>query len=996
MQATHPPDPVPAAAGQGFNRSADQPQRDDAVERGAQTMVGPEVHVVQSYRRYAGIAGIAAATIGGLGLVGWIADIPLLTALNPGWVTMKVNTAIGLLTAGVGLFLAVPNGADRRARGTAVRICAGFVAAIGFATLAEHALGQDFGIDQWLVAEPAGAIGTLVPGRMAQLTAINFAAFGLALLAHTIRRSAFVSTVLSLLILACSVLVVTGYFLDVEALYKLSRSTVMAFPTAMAFLLLSTGLLLISESGLTEAVYRPATQLPGPETDRSAIRYHLYLRIAPFLLAVLGIEVVTIICFPLSLRGQVTRTTVALAMLLVVQFVATLGGRWPALLASTLAALAYDYFFLPPFYTFIIGSAQDWMTLGAFFVTALTVGELSGLAKRRAEAAETGTRIAHQASAYNRSLIEASPDPLVTIGRDGKITDVNAATEAIIGRSREELVGTDFSEYFADAAQARAGYERAFREGFVRDHPLDIQRRDGASIPVLYNASVYRDEAGEVVGVFAAARDVSGIQRAEREIRRLATFPQHSPMPIIEFDRAMQVRYSNPAMQRVLAECNIGDPRVFVPANWVSKLSQEGDADEIDVQEIGIAGRTFDERIFLSRESHSLRIWATDITERKQSERSLERLNRTLRTLSSANQALVRAKSEPELLHDMCQVLIDVGGYRMAWIGFAEHDAAKSVRVAAVAGHNEGYIEQAKVSWADNERGRGPTGTAIRTGQPQVNLNFATDPRMAPWRAEALKRGYASSAALPLKDSAGVFGALTIYAREAEAIGPRELDLFLEMAGDLAYGITAWRAGSERDAAVRRWYDSLEDTIGSIASTIELRDPYTAGHQRRVAKLAAAIGGELGLPEDRIRGIFLAGLIHDVGKINIPAEILSKPGKLTSLEMQFIRTHPQAGYDIVKGIEFPWPIAEAILQHHERLDGSGYPRGLAAEAVIIEARILAVADVTEAITAHRPYRPALGLDAALAEIESGRGRLYDPAAADACIALFRNKGFAFQ
>jgi len=160
------------------------------------------------------------------------------------------------------------------------------------------------------------------------------------------------------------------------------------------------------------------------------------------------------------------------------------------------------------------------------------------------------------------------------------------------------------------------------------------------------------------------------------------------------------------------------------------------------------------------------------------------------------------------------------------------------------------------------------------------------------------------------------------------------------------------------------------------------------------AKIAAATSR--GLPEDRIRGIFLAGLIHDVGKIDIPAEILSKPGKLTSLEMQFIQTHPQTGYDIVKGIEFPWPIAEAILQHHERLDGSGYPRGLAAEAVIVEARILAVADVTEAMTAHRPYRAALGLDAALAEIETGKGRLYDRAAVDACIALFRNKGFTFQ
>jgi HD-GYP domain-containing protein (c-di-GMP phosphodiesterase class II) len=344
----------------------------------------------------------------------------------------------------------------------------------------------------------------------------------------------------------------------------------------------------------------------------------------------------------------------------------------------------------------------------------------------------------------------------------------------------------------------------------------------------------------------------------------------------------------------------------------------------------------------------------------------------------------------------MCRVLVDVGGYRMAWIGLAEHDEAKAVRVAAVAGHDEGYTQQAQISWADNERGRGPTGTAIRTGEPQINRNFATDPRMGPWRAEALKRGYASSAALPLKGATGVFGALTIYAVEPEAIGAGELDLFIELAGDLAYGIAALRSGVAREAAVRQLHESLEDTVGAIASTVEIRDPYTAGHQRRVAKLGAQIAKAMGLPDDQARGIYLAGLIHDVGKINVPAEILSKPGKLTSLEMQLIQTHVQAGYDIIKGVEFPWPIAEAVRQHHERLDGSGYPRGLAADAIIVEARILAVADVTEAIMAHRPYRPAIGLDAALAEIESGKGRLYDAAAVEACVDLFRNKGFVFQ
>ena len=156
------------------------------------------------------------------------------------------------------------------------------------------------------------------------------------------------------------------------------------------------------------------------------------------------------------------------------------------------------------------------------------------------------------------------------------------------------------------------------------------------------------------------------------------------------------------------------------------------------------------------------------------------------------------------------------------------------------------------------------------------------------------------------------------------------------------------------------------------------------------------IAGEMGLPEDQARGIFLAGLIHDIGKINVPAEILSKPGKLTELQYQLIQAHAEASYDIVKGVDFPWPIAETVRQHHERLDGSGYPRGLSGDAILPEAKILAVADVVEAMMSHRPYRPARGIEAALAEVEKGKGSLYDTAAVDACVALFRHKGFAFD
>jgi PAS domain S-box-containing protein len=189
---------------------------------------------------------------------------------------------------------------------------------------------------------------------------------------------------------------------------------------------------------------------------------------------------------------------------------------------------------------------------------------------------------------------------------------------------------------------------------------------------------------------------------------------------------------------------------------------------------------------------------------------------------------------------------------------------------------------------------------------------------------------------------------------------------------------------------------SLRGSIQVISRIVEMRDSYTAGHQRRVTALSRAIALEMGLAEDRVEGLCLAGEIHDLGKISVPAEILSKPTRLTEFEFELIRIHPQAGYDIVKEIDFPWPIAEIILQHHERLDGSGYPQGLREAAILLEARILAVADVVEAIASHRPYRPALGIEVGLEELEQQKGILYDPDVVKACLTLFREKGFAFQ
>jgi PAS domain S-box-containing protein len=353
-----------------------------------------------------------------------------------------------------------------------------------------------------------------------------------------------------------------------------------------------------------------------------------------------------------------------------------------------------------------------------------------------------------QASAYNRSLIEASLDPLVTINLEGKITDVNSATEKVTGLSRHELIGTDFSNYFTEPEKARAGYQQVFREGWVQDYGLEIRHREGQVTPVLYNASLYRDENGRAVGVFAAARDITEAKRAERE---------------------------------------------------------------------------------------------------------LHRLNRALHTRSACNQSMVRAQDEPELLQEICRILVEEGGYRLAWVGCAEQDEAKSVRPVAYAGVEEGYLETAKVTWANHERGRGPTGTAIRTGQPVVNRNFREDPTVSPWREEAVRRGYASSIALPINWNDRTAGVLTLYAAEPDAFDEEEINLLSELAADVGFGIDTIRTRAER----RRVTEALQESEARYKILV-------SRSVEGVWRIELAKPLPIGLPEDEgLEWLFSQGYIAE-------------------------------------------------------------------------------------------------------------------------------------
>jgi len=232
-----------------------------------------------------------------------------------------------------------------------------------------------------------------------------------------------------------------------------------------------------------------------------------------------------------------------------------------------------------------------------------------------------------------------------------------------------------------------------------------------------------------------------------------------------------------------------------------------------------------------------------------------------------------------------------------------------------------------------------------------------------------------------------------VKSSEAFAVMPRTVERALR----------EWHLLQERKRAEKnlletnqRLSQAITATIQVLSMTVEARDPYTAGHQRRTTILAEAIAGEMGFPPEKIEGLRMAGKIHDIGKISVPSEILNKPAKLTPAEHDLVKEHAQKGYEILKEVKSPWPLAEIVYQHHERMNGSGYPRGLKGDEILVEARILAVSDTVEAMASHRPYRPAPGVEAALEEIDKSKGVLYDSDVAAACLKLFREKGFIFE
>jgi len=378
---------------------------------------------------------------------------------------------------------------------------------------------------------------------------------------------------------------------------------------------------------------------------------------------------------------------------------------------------------------------------------------------------------------------------------------------------------------------------------------------------------------------------------------------------------------------------------------------------------------------------------------------SLETLTWGLNALMRSGDALSKAISSTELMQAICEAITKQENYLLAWIGFANNDPEKTIEVMGLSGSASAYAQGITVSWSeDRPNGKGPIGRCIRSKQACLISDTEADPNFEPWKLRARKYGIRSVIAVPIIESGEVIGALGVYASTINAFTDLEVHIFANLAAELGFGLNVF----EKQEALNAQYQkqqiqddklrkSLTSTVEVMSKTMELRDPYTSGHQKNVATIACAMANELGWDEDKIYGLRLAAMVHDIGKIAVPSEILTKPSSLTEFEGKLLQEHPENGFQLLKDIEFPWPIAEIVRQHHERLDGSGYPKGLKGDQILLEAQVIAVADTIEAMYSHRPYRAGLGLPAALKVIKEGLGIKYDAGIAKVALDLFEGK-----
>ena len=366
-----------------------------------------------------------------------------------------------------------------------------------------------------------------------------------------------------------------------------------------------------------------------------------------------------------------------------------------------------------------------------------------------------------------------------------------------------------------------------------------------------------------------------------------------------------------------------------------------------------------------------------DISERKMSEERILRLNRLYVTISQINQTIVHARDRDSLFSEICRVATDHGQFRMAWIGLI-NGSGVNIEPMVFAGEELGYLANIKVNHQDRVTGSGPTGTAIREDHCIICQDIATDPRMDPWREMALSRGYRSSAAVPLREHGQVIGALTVYAGEPHGFDSENEELLEQIGLDVSFALDSIDAQVERDRAEENLAEAYDTTLEGWAKALELRDKETEGHSRRVTETTLAVARAMGFSEQELTQIRRGSILHDIGKMGIPDDILRKNGPLTNEEKAIVVKHPNTAYELLKPIAYLEQALDIPYCHHEKWDGSGYPRGLKGEEIPLSARIFAVVDVWDALCSDRPYREAWSQEKVANYLIDESGKHFDP------------------
>jgi PAS domain S-box-containing protein len=565
-----------------------------------------------------------------------------------------------------------------------------------------------------------------------------------------------------------------------------------------------------------------------------------------------------------------------------------------------------------------------------------------------------------------RDLYDFLPIPVYEMDLEANITSANRAIYETFKGTEEDLKkGFKGWQLLSpeDIEKSAKNIQMLLTGGAVQGTEYTLMRLDGSVFPAIVISSVIYSD-GKPVGLRGAIIDITGRTRAEEALResesRMRAITDSAQDAILMMDPEGRISFWNPAAERILGYTSaeamgrnlhelIAPPR-YHDAHHASfpVFQQKGQGAAVgktlDLEALRKDGKEISVQLSLSAIRmksawHAVGI-LRDVTDRRLAEVALRNTEDRLHTLVQAIPDLIWLKDK-DGVYLSCNTMFErfFGAKEAEIVGKTDYDFVDRELADSFREHDCKAMAAGKIT--SNEEW----------------ITFADDRH----------RVFLDTIKTPMYDTQGTLIGVLGIGRD----------------------ITNRRS-------VERIRKALGATVQAIAVIVEARDPYTAGHQRRVADLARSIATEMNLPDDQIDGIRVAATIHDLGKISIPAEILSKPTKLTKTEFDLIKEHSQSGYDILKDIDFPWPVARIVLEHHERMNGSGYPNGLMGNNILLESRIIAIADVVEAMASHRPYRPGLGIDTALAEIEKNKGTHYDKTVADACLRLFREKGYQFK